>query len=44
MVYMGTTKGVLTSTYQGRSWVTILDLATGKRTRFHAGSQPTVQP
>jgi TolB protein len=44
MVYLGIGKGVLTSTYHGRSWVTVLDLGTGERAQFRNGSQPTVQP
>jgi TolB protein len=42
MVYTGTGTGVLTAAYQGRSWVTAVDLNTGKRTPLHQGSQPTV--
>jgi Tol biopolymer transport system component len=44
LVYQGAGKGVLTATYQGRSTITIVDLASGKRTPFKTGSQPTVQP
>jgi TolB protein len=44
MVYLGTTKGVLTSTYHGHSEITVVDLATGARTPLRIGSQPTVQP
>ncbi|GAA2617947.1 hypothetical protein GCM10010399_56260 [Dactylosporangium fulvum] len=44
MVYAGTRTGVLTAANQGRSWVTAVDLSTGKRTPLHRGSQPTVQP
>ncbi|MGI5246126.1 TolB family protein [Dactylosporangium sp. CA-139066] len=44
MVYAGDRTGVLTAAYQGRSWVTAVDLATGRRTPLHQGSQPTVAP
>ncbi|WP_432833210.1 TolB family protein [Dactylosporangium sp. CA-092794] len=44
MVYAGARTGVLTSAYQGHSWITAIDLATGKRTPLHQGSQPTVAP
>jgi TolB protein len=33
---------LVTGTYDGRSWVLLLNPATGKRTPFHAGSQPAV--
>jgi Tol biopolymer transport system component len=44
MVYAGTGTGVLTSAYNGHSWITAVNLATGKRTPLHQGSQPTVAP
>lgn len=43
MVYAGTGTGVLTAAHQGHSWITAVDLATGRRTPLHQGSQPTVQ-
>ena len=42
MVYAGDRKGVLTAAYQGHSWVTAVDLTSGRRTPLHQGSQPTV--
>jgi TolB protein len=42
LVYAGTNKAVLTATSKGRSTITVLDLATGKRTALRTGSQPTV--
>jgi Tol biopolymer transport system component len=44
MVYVDATRGAATSTYQGGSWVMVVNLSTGARTPFHAGSQPSVQP
>ncbi|MFI5916373.1 hypothetical protein [Dactylosporangium sp. NPDC051541] len=44
MVYAGTGTGVLTAAYNGHSWVTAVNLATGRRTPLHQGSQPTVAP
>jgi hypothetical protein len=37
------TRGIVTGQYQGGSWVIVVSLATGARTPFHAGSQPSVQ-
>jgi Tol biopolymer transport system component len=42
MVYAGARTGVLTAAYNGHSWITAVDLATGRRTPLHQGSQPTV--
>ncbi|GGM11298.1 PD40 domain-containing protein [Dactylosporangium sucinum] len=42
MVYAGARTGLLTAAHQGHSWVTKVDLATGKRTPLVRGSQPTV--
>ncbi|MEV6927517.1 hypothetical protein AB0M46_23860 [Dactylosporangium sp. NPDC051485] len=42
MVYAGERTGVLTAARHGRSWITAVDLATGKRTPLRQGSQPTV--
>ncbi|WP_426508748.1 hypothetical protein ACPPVO_59420 [Dactylosporangium sp. McL0621] len=42
MVYEGTRTGMLTAAYNGHSWITAVDLATGRRTPLHQGSQPTV--
>ncbi|GAA3449422.1 hypothetical protein [Dactylosporangium matsuzakiense] len=44
MVYAGTAKGILTAAYNGHSWITAVNLATGRRTPLHQGSQPTVAP
>ncbi|MER7004474.1 hypothetical protein ABT297_15700 [Dactylosporangium sp. NPDC000555] len=44
MVYAGSRTGVLTAAHAGRSWITAVDLATGRRTPLHQGSQPTVAP
>jgi Tol biopolymer transport system component len=41
--YSGTGSALVTGQYQGGSWVMVLNLATGARTPFHAGSQPSVQ-
>jgi TolB protein len=42
MTYLGTGTGVLTAKYQNASWITLVDLATGRRTPYRVGSQPTV--
>jgi Tol biopolymer transport system component len=42
MVYASTSTALLTAKYKGASWVMLVDLATGKRTPFKRGSQPTV--
>jgi Tol biopolymer transport system component len=42
MVYASTGTALLTARHKAASWVMILDLATGKRTPFKRGSQPTV--
>jgi TolB protein len=44
MAYVDTTRGVATGTYKNGSWVMVVNLNTGARTPFHAGSQPSVQP
>lgn len=44
LAYAGTARAVVTGKYRGGSWVFSLDLATGARAPFHAGSQPAVQP
>jgi Tol biopolymer transport system component len=44
MAYVDATRGVATGQYQGGSWVMVIGLASGSRTPFHAGSQPSVQP
>jgi len=45
LAYVGTTgRALITGRHGGRSWVLLLDLATGQRTPFHAGSQPSIQP
>jgi Tol biopolymer transport system component len=44
MVYTKDGRGLVTGVYQGGSWVIVVNLATGARTPFHAGSQPSIQP
>ena len=43
MAYVDATRGVATGQNKG-SWVMVVDLASGVRTPFHSGSQPSVQP
>jgi Tol biopolymer transport system component len=42
LAYVGTGKALVTAKHKGRSWVMLVDLTTGKRTPFHAGSQPSI--
>jgi len=44
LAYVDARRGVATGTYRKGSWVMVVDLATGARTPFHQGSQPSVQP
>lgn len=44
LAYVDATHGVATGTYRNGSWVLVVDLATGVRTPFRQGSQPSVQP
>ncbi|GAB1641854.1 hypothetical protein KRMM14A1259_22770 [Krasilnikovia sp. MM14-A1259] len=44
LAYVDAGKAVVTGQYRGGSWVLVLDMRTGARTPFHAGSQPSVQP
>jgi Tol biopolymer transport system component len=44
LAYVDGTRGVVTGQYQGGSWVLVENLASGTRTAFHTGSQPSVQP
>jgi TolB protein len=44
MAYVDATRAVVTGPYQGSSWIVMVNLATGARTPFRAGSQPSVQP
>jgi TolB protein len=44
LAYVDATRGVATGTYRNGSWVLMVNLATGARTPFHQGSQPSVQP
>ncbi|GAA3349993.1 hypothetical protein GCM10020358_74240 [Amorphoplanes nipponensis] len=44
LAYVDAGRGVATGTYRNGSWVMLVNLATGARTPFHQGSQPTVQP
>ena len=43
LAYLDTTHGVATGRYHNGSWIMMLNLATGARTPFHPGSQPSVQ-
>lgn len=42
LVYAPGGRALLTGRYQGSSWVFAVDLTTGARTPFHAGSQPSI--
>lgn len=44
LAYVDAAGGVATGTYRNGSWVMVVNLATGARTPFHQGSQPSVQP
>ncbi len=44
LAYVDATRAVATGTYRNGSWVMMVNLATGVRTPFHEGSQPSVQP
>jgi TolB protein len=44
MAYVDATRAVVTGPYRGGSWIVVVNLASGARTPFHAGSQPDVQP
>ncbi|SDT79228.1 TolB family protein [Actinoplanes derwentensis] len=44
LAYVDASRAVITSQNSGRSWVTVLGLATGTRVLFRSGSQPSVQP
>jgi TolB protein len=44
MAYVDGTRGVATGQNKGSSWIMVVNLASGVRTPFHAGSQPSVQP
>jgi TolB protein len=44
LAYVDAERAVLTGQHQGGSWVLLVNLATGTRTPFHRGSQPSVQP
>ncbi|RZU49100.1 WD40 repeat protein [Krasilnikovia cinnamomea] len=44
LAYVDANRAVVTGQYRGGSWVLTLDLRTGARAAFHAGSQPSVQP
>jgi TolB protein len=44
LAYVGTTgKALVAGRYDGRSWLVLVDLATGARTAFRPGSQPAVR-
>ncbi|MBM2621505.1 PD40 domain-containing protein [Actinoplanes sp. LDG1-06] len=44
MAYLSTGRAAITGQYRNGSWVILVDLARNKRTPFHEGSQPSVQP
>lgn len=44
LAYVDADRALVTAKHQGRSWVTIVDLNTGARVPFQAGSQASVQP
>jgi Tol biopolymer transport system component len=44
LAYVDANRAVATGTYRNGSWVMVVNLATGARTPFHQGSQPSVQP
>jgi Tol biopolymer transport system component len=44
LAYVDAASGVATGTYRNGSWIMVVNLATGARTPFHQGSQPSVQP
>jgi TolB protein len=44
LAYVDAGRALVTAKHQGHSWITLIDLATGRRTPLHAGSQPSVQP
>jgi TolB protein len=44
LAYVDSKSAVVTGTYKGGSWVLVTNTATGSRTAFHQGSQPSVQP
>jgi TolB protein len=44
LAYVDADRALVTAKHQGRSWVTLVDLNTGARVPFQAGSQPSVQP
>jgi len=44
LAYVDADRALVTAKHRGRSWVTLVDLNTGARVPFKAGSQPSVQP
>ena len=44
LAYVNAATAIVTGTLKGGSQLFVLDLASGKRTAFKAGSQPTVRP
>jgi TolB protein len=42
LVYAGSGRALVTAQHRGRSWVVLLDLATGERVPVRPGSQPSV--
>jgi Tol biopolymer transport system component len=44
LAYVDADRALVTAKHRGRSWVTLVDLNTGARVPFQAGSQPSVQP
>jgi Tol biopolymer transport system component len=44
LAYVDANRALVTAKYRGHSWVMLVDLNTGARVPFQAGSQPSVQP
>jgi dipeptidyl aminopeptidase/acylaminoacyl peptidase len=44
LAYVDANRAAATGTYRNGSWIMLVNLATGARTPFHQGSQPSVQP
>jgi TolB protein len=44
MAYVDASRAIVTGPYRGGSWIVVVNLATGARTPFHPGSQPSAQP
>jgi TolB protein len=44
LAYVDAGRALVTAKHRGHSWITLIDLVTGRRTPLHRGSQPSVQP